>query len=75
MMPMPMALAQSSAREWLNPAPSSMAPGARMFEQIIKQHPAVDAMFFCSDDLLQGTLLAALRLGVAVPAAGGGCGF
>lgn len=53
--------------EWLNPAPSSMALGARMFEQIMGQQPAVDAVFFCNDDLAQGALLAALRLGVAVP--------
>lgn len=53
--------------EWLNPAPSSMALGALMFEQIMGQQPAVDAIFFCNDDLAQGALLAALRLGVAVP--------
>ncbi|MGH6638935.1 MAG: LacI family DNA-binding transcriptional regulator [Polaromonas sp.] len=53
--------------EWLNPAPSSIALGARMFEQIIGQQPAVDAVFFCNDDLAQGALLAALRLGIAVP--------
>ena len=27
----------------------------------------MDAVFFCNDDLAQGALLAALRLGVAVP--------
>jgi LacI family gluconate utilization system Gnt-I transcriptional repressor len=53
--------------EWLNPAPSSLSLGARMFEQIMGQQPAVDAIFFCNDDLAQGALLAALRLGVAVP--------
>ncbi len=53
--------------EWLNPAPSSIALGARMFEQIMGQQPAVDAVFFCNDDLAQGALLAALRLGIAVP--------
>jgi LacI family gluconate utilization system Gnt-I transcriptional repressor len=53
--------------EWLNPAPSSIALGALMFEQIAGQTPAVDAIFFCNDDLAQGALLAALRLGVAVP--------
>jgi len=60
------------ALEWLNPAPSSLAEGARMFEQIAAHRPAgkppVDAIFFCNDDLAQGALLAALRLGVAVPA-------
>lgn len=53
--------------EWLNPAPSSISLGARMFEQIMGQQPAVDAIFFCNDDLAQGALLAALRMGVPVP--------
>lgn len=53
--------------EWMNPAPSSMALGAQMFEQILSQRPAVDAIFFCNDDLAQGALLAATRLQLAVP--------
>lgn len=53
--------------KWLNPAPSSLALGGTMFEQIVGQAPPVDAIFFCNDDLAQGALLAALRLGVAVP--------
>lgn len=53
--------------EWLNPAPSSIALGGTMFEQIVAQTPPVDAIFFCNDDLAQGALLAALRLGIAVP--------
>ena len=53
--------------EWLNPAPSSLALGSTMFEQIVAQVPPVDAIFFCNDDLAQGALLAALRLGIAVP--------
>jgi LacI family gluconate utilization system Gnt-I transcriptional repressor len=53
--------------EWLNPAPSSLALGGRMFEQIVAMKPAVDAIFFCNDDLAQGALLAAMRLRVAVP--------
>lgn len=53
--------------EWLNPAPSSLALGAVMFEQIVQQRPAVDAIFFCNDDLAQGALMAALRQGIAVP--------
>ena len=54
--------------EWLNPAPSSLALGALMFEQILQQRPAVDAIFFCNDDLAQGALMAALRRGISVPA-------
>ena len=56
-----------AALEWLNPAPSSMALGAQMFAQIMREQPDVDAVFFCNDDLAQGALLAALRLGLAVP--------
>ncbi len=55
------------ALEFLNPAPSSLALGGMMFEQIMRQRPAVDAIFFCNDDLAQGALMAALRLGIAVP--------
>ena len=57
----------SPTLEWLNPAPSSIALGTTMFEQIVSQAPPVDAVFFCNDDLAQGALLAALRLGIAVP--------
>ena len=53
--------------EWLNPASSSLALGGVMFEQIMGQTPAVDGIFFCNDDLAQGALLAALRLGIPVP--------
>ncbi len=53
--------------EWLNPAPSSIALGGQMFEQIMSQQPPVDAIFFCNDDLAQGALLAALRLKIKVP--------
>ncbi len=57
----------ASTLEWLNPAPSSLALGGVMFEQILAQTPPVDAIFFCNDDLAQGALLAALRLGIPVP--------
>ncbi len=53
--------------EWLHPAPSSLALGAQMLEQILREAPAVDAIFFCNDDLAQGALLAAMRLGLRVP--------
>lgn len=55
------------ALEWLNPAASSMALGGDMFTEIIASQPATDAIFFCNDDLAQGALLAALRLGIKVP--------
>ena len=38
-----------------------------MFEQIASVRPRVDAIFFCNDDLAQGGLLAALRMGIKVP--------
>ncbi len=53
--------------EWLNPAASSMALGGIMFEQIAGQNPPLDAIFFCNDDLAQGALLQANRLGIEVP--------
>lgn len=53
--------------EWLDPAPSSLAQGGKMFEAITKQQLDVDAIFFCNDDLAQGALLSALRLGISVP--------
>jgi LacI family gluconate utilization system Gnt-I transcriptional repressor len=53
--------------EWLNPAPSSLALGRQMFEQIVAQRPAIDAIFFCNDDLAQGALLAAARGRITVP--------
>ncbi|WP_119153498.1 LacI family DNA-binding transcriptional regulator [Caldimonas tepidiphila] len=53
--------------ELLNPEPSSIALGARLLEELLKTRPEVDAVFFCNDDLAQGGLLAAARLGVEVP--------
>jgi LacI family transcriptional regulator, gluconate utilization system Gnt-I transcriptional repressor len=55
------------ALECLDPVPSSLAQGGKMFERIVKQQPDVDAIFYCNDDLAQGGLLAALRLGISVP--------
>lgn len=56
------------ALEWLSPLPSSMAMGGALLEQHLQDRQDVDAVFFCNDDLAQGGLLAALRLGIAVPA-------
>ena len=53
--------------EMLNPDPSSLALGGQLFEELLRTRPDVDAIFFCNDDLAQGGLLAALRLGVKVP--------
>jgi len=54
--------------EILSPEPSSISLGATLLEEIVRTRPQVDAIFFCNDDLAQGGLLAAQRLGVAVPA-------
>ncbi|WP_234263355.1 LacI family DNA-binding transcriptional regulator [Hydrogenophaga sp. NFH-34] len=53
--------------ERLSPEPSSMRLGGELFAELLQQHPDCDAIFFCNDDLAQGGLLTALRLGVAVP--------
>ncbi len=55
------------ALEVLSPESSSIALGARLFEDVLHRLPDVDAIFFCNDDIAQGGLLAASRLGVAVP--------
>jgi LacI family gluconate utilization system Gnt-I transcriptional repressor len=55
------------ALEWLSPEPSSMALGGQLLEQHLRNNSEVDALFFCNDDLAQGGLLAALRLGIKVP--------
>ncbi len=46
---------------------ASMELGAELFERALHEHADADALFFCNDDLAQGGLLAALRLGVPVP--------
>ena len=53
--------------EILNPERSSLALGSQLFEQVARVQPAVDAIFFCNDDIAQGALLAATRLGIQVP--------
>lgn len=55
------------ALEVLSPESSSIALGARLFEDVLRRLPDVDAIFFCNDDIAQGGLLAASRLGVSVP--------
>jgi LacI family gluconate utilization system Gnt-I transcriptional repressor len=53
--------------EVLDPSPTSIALGARQFNDLLARRPDVDAIFFCNDDLAQGGLLAALRQRIAVP--------
>ncbi|CAN7553519.1 LacI family DNA-binding transcriptional regulator [Acidovorax sp. LjRoot74] len=53
--------------ELLSPQPSSMRLGGELLEELLRTRPGVDAIFFCNDDLAQGGLLAAQRLGLSVP--------
>ncbi|MDR6215627.1 LacI family DNA-binding transcriptional regulator [Paracidovorax wautersii] len=53
--------------ETLSPERSSVALGARLFEEMLQRTPDIDAIFFCNDDIAQGGLLAANRLQIAVP--------
>ncbi|VTY27855.1 HTH-type transcriptional regulator GntR [Xylophilus ampelinus] len=55
-----------AALEMLRPEPSSIALGGRMFARLMDES-APEAIFFCNDDLAQGALMAAPRLGIAVP--------
>jgi LacI family gluconate utilization system Gnt-I transcriptional repressor len=55
------------ALELLTPAPSSLAMGGGLLVSLLAQHPDVDGIFFCNDDLAQGALLEALRRGIDVP--------
>lgn len=55
------------ALEYLSTQASSMALGGELLGDIRREHPDVDAVFFCNDDLAQGGVLAALRLGLKVP--------
>ncbi|WP_122434953.1 LacI family DNA-binding transcriptional regulator [Pseudomonas viridiflava] len=51
----------------MTPLPSSIGLGGELFARLLDEHPDVDGIFFCNDDLAQGASLEALRLGVAVP--------
>jgi LacI family transcriptional regulator, gluconate utilization system Gnt-I transcriptional repressor len=53
--------------EVLNPQRSSIALGAELLEQSLRYNPDVDAIFFNNDDLAQGGVLHAQRLGIKVP--------
>ncbi len=53
--------------EFLSPERSSMALGAHMLGELLARAPDVDGIFFCNDDLAQGALLEANRLGLSVP--------
>lgn len=53
--------------EILSPERSSLALGGQLLDQVLRLGDSVDAVFFCNDDLAQGALLAANRIGLSVP--------
>lgn len=53
--------------ELLSSEASSVRLGGELLAQLLDKHPDIDAIFFCNDDLAQGALLAAPRLGIRVP--------
>jgi len=55
------------ALELLTPVRSSMGLGAELLEQLLAQHPHIDAVFFNNDDLALGALFRAHQLNLAVP--------
>jgi LacI family gluconate utilization system Gnt-I transcriptional repressor len=50
-----------------SPLPSSIGLGSELFARLLREHPDVDGVFFCNDDLAQGAALEALRLGIRIP--------
>ncbi|MCQ3030888.1 LacI family DNA-binding transcriptional regulator [Pseudomonas phytophila] len=55
------------ALQVMTPQPSSIGLGGELFMQLMTQHPDVDGVFFCNDDLAQGAALEALRRGIEIP--------
>lgn len=53
--------------EVLTPQPSSIGLGCELFAQLMQRYPQVDGIFFGNDDLAQGALLEALRMGISIP--------
>jgi LacI family gluconate utilization system Gnt-I transcriptional repressor len=56
-----------AALQVMTPRPSSIGLGGELFMQLMAQHPDVDGVFFCNDDLAQGAALEALRHGIEIP--------
>ena len=55
------------ALEMMWPEPTSMAMGAQLLKAALARDSAIDAIFFCNDDIAQGAALEALRLRLDVP--------
>lgn len=56
------------ALEIMMPEPSSVELGVDLFNRILMEHPEIDGIFFCNDDLAFGASFEALRKGVKIPA-------
>ncbi|WFU49926.1 LacI family DNA-binding transcriptional regulator [Sinorhizobium terangae] len=55
------------ALELAVPGPSSVGLGGELFDKLLRQHPDVDGIFFCNDDLAHGAIFEAQRQGISVP--------
>jgi LacI family gluconate utilization system Gnt-I transcriptional repressor len=55
------------ALQMASPLPSSIGLGGELFARLLAEHPDVDGVFFCNDDLAQGATLEALRRGIRIP--------
>lgn len=63
------------ALEMMTPTRSSVALGGEMFNELMRIHPDVDAIFFCNDDLAHGAIFEASRQNIPVPQAISMVGF
>jgi len=64
-----------SRLEIMVPAPSTIALGAELMEQMLAKAPDCDAVFFCNDDLAHGAIYYCQRRGIPVPERVAICGF
>lgn len=55
------------AIELMAPVPSSPGLGAEQFRSILGEHPDLNGLFFCNDDLAWGALMEASRLHIQIP--------
>lgn len=53
--------------EVLTPRQSTVGLGCELFARLVAEHPDLDGIFFGNDDLAQGALLEAMRLGIRIP--------
>lgn len=51
-----------------DPRPATVGLGGELFRDMMARHPDIDAILFSNDDLAQGAMFEALRLGIRIPA-------